>query len=285
MQCRELSILIRAHNDEADIGDTVSAILAQQCPLPFTVYCCDDNSSDRTGRIIRSFPEVRVIERPPGDYLPGRTLNHMVRQCAGQIVVFNNADAVPQDRHWLSSLIAPLLTDEADAAYANQLPRPNARWLVRKDHERAFGDGRVSAKWRFFFSLASAAARREDLLSNPFDETFRYSEDIEWARRRPIRIKYVPAARVCHSHDYTARQLRKRFYGEGYAEARICGAAPGLCRTMISVVAESARDLLYILRHPAGWRELPGAPRRRWIQRFAARRGALDCLHEVSRHP
>ena len=62
----------------------------------------------------------------------------------GDVVVFNNSDAVPCDQHWLEALVRPLLSGRAVFAFANQLPRPDATMLVRKDSERAFGDGTVS---------------------------------------------------------------------------------------------------------------------------------------------
>jgi rhamnosyltransferase len=250
-------------------------LLQQKCALPYTIYSCDDASTDGTADIIRTFPAVKIIQRPDGEYFPGRTLNHMIRSSAGDIVVFNNADAIPQNDHWLQNLIAPLLADEADAVYANQLPRPDAQWLVRKDSERAFGDGKIAATWRFFFSLASSATRRDDLLAHPFDETFKYSEDIEWAHRRKIRIKYAPDAIVEHSHNYTPAQLKKRFYGEGFADQRIFNAIPSIPRCLAGALRETLRDAIYLLKHPRGLGELPGALRRRWIQKFAYRRGAM----------
>ena len=102
------------------------AIFEQDCPLPFEVLCCDDASRDRTPEIIASFPRVVALPRPEGEYIPGRRLNYMVGCCHGDIVVFNNADAVPQGKRWLIDLITPLLEGRADAVYGNQLPRPDA---------------------------------------------------------------------------------------------------------------------------------------------------------------
>ena len=265
---RLASILIRSRNDEAFIGRTLEAVMAQECSIPFEVVSCDDASDDRTCEIIRSFPEVISLPRPEGEYRPGRRLNYMIRHCRGDIVVFNNADAVPLDRNWLQALIAPLLDGTADAVYGNQLPRADAAYLVRKDNLRAFGDGREAARWRFFFSLATSAARRADLVEHPFDEDIRYSEDVEWAHRRPIRISYAPAARVEHSHNYTIAELKKRFFGEGAADAVIFGDRPDLVREMISAGLETLRDIRFLLAHPAGLGELPGAPVRRFVQRF-----------------
>ena len=280
MRPGSIAILVRSHNDRLFVARTLQMILAQKCSLPFTVFCCDDRSTDGTAEIIRARPEVRLIAPPEGKYMPGRTLNRMIQESSGDITVFNNADAVPENESWLENLIRPLLDGEADAVYANQLPRREAGWLVRKDNERAFGDGCVAADWDFFFSLASSAALRTDLTAHPFDETFLYSEDVEWAHRRRIRIVYAADSLVEHSHNYTFAEMRRRFYGEGFAAARIFGGAPSFLRTLGGVFRETWRDVRYLFRHPAGLRELPGALPRRWIQRFRFRRGALDYLRK-----
>ena len=273
---RLISILVRSHNDEAFIGKTLHAISQQECAVPFEIICCDDASGDRTPQIIDSFPSVTRLPRPDGEYRPGQRLNYMIAHSRGDIIVFNNADAVPLNRQWLRELVAPLLDGSADAVYGNQLPRPDADYLVRKDNLRAFGDGREAAKWRFFFSLATSAARRADLIAHPFDEKIRYSEDVEWAHRRPIRIVYAPGAQVEHSHNYTLAELKRRFYGEGKADGEIFREKPNLIREMISAAFETLRDFRFLMAHPRGLAELPGAPIRRFIQRFYHWRGVRD---------
>ncbi len=162
---------MRAYNDEALVGKTLSGIFAQW-PPPFEVVVCDDNSKDRTREIAAGFP-VRFVERPPGPYKPGRTLNALVRAAKGDIVVFNNSDAVPCDPHWLAKLVEPLLAGRFAFTFANQLPRPDAQALVRKDSERAFGDGTVQA--RGASSSRSRAPRHGGRTSSTFRSTRRSS--------------------------------------------------------------------------------------------------------------
>lgn len=278
-EIRLVSVLVRCRNDAAFLVRTLDAIAAQDCSFAHEVLVCDDGSADGTDEILRARPEVRLVPRPAGAYRPGRTLNTLVRAARGEIVVFNNADAVPLDCHWLANLVAPLADGSADATFANQLPRPDAMPLVRKDSERAFGDGSVSAQWPRFFSLASSAAWRDGLLWHPFDEDLLYSEDVEWANRRAdFRRRYVPTARVEHSHNYTSAQLARRFYGEGYAEAQIFGdSVPGLLRVLGGACAETIRDGAYLRRARAlSLRAFGAALHRRLVQRVAAWRGLRD---------
>ena len=272
-----VSVLVRARNDEALVGRTLSAIFSQW-PPPYEVIVCDDNSTDRTREVAAKFP-VRFVERPEGAYKPGRTLNSLVREAKGDVVVFNNSDAVPCDQHWLEALVRPLLADRRVFAFANQLPRSDAMMLVRKDSERAFGDGRVQSTWKFFFSLASSATWRQNLLDVPFDEEIRYSEDVEWTWRNsrrekdPVKVVYCPDSRVEHSHNYTVCELARRFRGEGIADRIIFGARPSFLREFAGAARETLRDWAYLAVRPRGWIEIPIAPVRRLVQRLAHWRG------------
>ena len=273
-----VSVIVRAHNDEALIGRTLAGIFSQ-LPPPFEVIVCDDNSTDRTREVAAKYP-VRFVERPDGPYKPGRTLNALVREAKGDIVVFNNSDAIPLDEHWLAELVKPLLAGSPRVfAFANQLPRSDAQALVRKDSERAFGDGKVQATWKFFFSLASSATWRQNLLEVPFDEGIQYSEDVEWAWRNsrrekdPVKIVYCPESHVEHSHNYTLRELAKRFRGEGAADRVIFGDRPSLVRELVGAARETLRDWVYLLPRPRDWREIPSAPVRRLVQRIAHWKG------------
>ena len=280
----QISVLVRSKNDGKYIRRTLDGLLRSAKGMAVEIICCDDASTDDTPAVIDSFPQVKRIMRPDGEYRPGRTLNHMVRQCHGDIIVFNNADAIPLDECYLKELTAPLVAGNADAVYGNQLPRPDAQWLVVKDNTRAFGDGRIAATWTFFFSLASSAVLRKDLVEHPFDETMRYSEDVEWAHRRPIRIAYAQNARVEHSHNYTIPELKKRFYGEGYADAQIYGSVPTLARALAGAFKETLRDAAFLLKNPAGLPELFASPVRRLIQKLYHRRGGLDYQKDHPTH-
>lgn len=276
----KVSIVIRSHNDIGFVSDTLKELLAQDFQ-DYEIISCDDASTDGTAEAIASFPRVIRLERPEGRYVPGKTLNRAIPQCHGEIVVFNNADAVPCRHDYLDKLLAPLLEDPAVVAvYGNQLPRDDAQALVRKDTERAFGDGKIAAKWPNFFSLASSAIRRQALLDYPFDEGIQYSEDAEWtwrSRARGEKIAYCPEAMVKHSHNYTIHQLWVRFFNEGRADGRIYGTVPPLWACCRRFVMESLRDYGYLLKHGA-FSELLMPPIRRYIQIFAHRKGSREYL-------
>lgn len=267
-----ISVLMRSHNDIQFIRQTVKALLAQDTDMPVEIVSCDDHSTDGTAEYLASVPQIKRISPPEGKYVPGKTLNHMIRQAQGQYIVFNNGDAIPQHKEFLQNLIKPLQAETANCVFANQIARKDAFLVVRKDYERAFGDGSCSRKWHKFFSLVASGFTRQELIDNPFDETFQYSEDSQWVNRREVKIVYVPDAIVEHSHNYTLAQVKKRFFNEGIADTQMGKKAPSFFKTLLSITAETLRDWKYILSH-GGIKALFYAPVYRFTQKFSYYRG------------
>ena len=267
-----ISVLMRSHNDIPYVKATVEALLAQQTEECVEIISCDDHSADGTAEYLAGVTEIRRISPPAGKYVPGKTLNHMIREARGEYIVFNNADAVPQHREYLNNLVAPLKDAKVNCVFANQIARKDAFAVVRKDYERAFGDGSISAQWHNFFSLVSSGFRKEELLAHPFDETFQYSEDSQWVNRREVKIVYVPEAVVEHSHNYTLPEVKKRFFNEGVADRQMGKKSPGALRTWKSIFAETLRDWIYLVKNGA-IREFWYAPRLRYVQKMSYYRG------------
>lgn len=268
-----ISVLIRSHNDILYIRKIVEALLAQELDDSFEIIACDDHSTDGTAEYLAGVSQVRSVAPPEGRYVPGKTLNHMIRYAQGEYIVFNNGDAIPQNSAYLKNLIAPLKDSRTDCVFGNQVARPDAFAIVRKDYERAFGDGSISKNWGQFFSLASSAFRKADLLAKPFNEEIQYSEDAQWVRSNNARIVYVPEAIVEHSHNYTLKELKKRFFNEGLADTQMGKKPVTLFRALGNVGAETLRDVLYLLKR-GEFRELFYAPLYRCVQKLSYYRGA-----------
>ena len=221
-----VSIVMRSKNDILYIAETFEKILAQKF-IDFEILNFDSGSEDGTWEIIQKYNPDKSWQIKPDDYVPGKVLNSAVNKAKGEIIVFNNSDCTPIDENWLGNLINPLLLPDANkisGVFCKQSARPDAFPLVRKDNMRAFGDGSIAATWGHFFSLASSAVFKELLLKHPFREDLQYSEDVDWSwqmKKLNYEVFYVPDAKVEHSHNYSLKELKKRFYNEGVAEGQI----------------------------------------------------------------
>lgn len=278
-----VTIVIRSKNDILYIARTFEAILKQKF-TDFEILNFDSGSDDGTWEIIQKYNPDKSWRIKADDYVPGKVLNQAVNKAQGKIIVFNNSDCIPLNDDWLGKLIEPLLSSEADkisAVFCNQIARPDAFALVRKDNMRAFGDGSVSATWEHFFSLASSAALRERLQEYPFREDIQYSEDVDWAWRMKninFETSYVSDAKVEHSHNYSLSELKKRFYNEGVAEGQIYNLKKTFWRGFFFPwLAETSRDIIYLLK-TGKILVLPRAIVYRIRQRFFSWKGRHDYL-------
>ena len=250
----QISIIVRSYNDIEYIEKTMQMIKKQNLK-DFEIINVDSASADGTFGIVKKYnPNGIVYQIKPGSYIPGKVLNEAISKSKGEIIVFNNSDCIPQNEHWLENLVKPLLEDkEIISTFGNQLPRPNAIPVVRKDSERAFGNGKISATWFHFFSLATSAVTRKAITDFPFDNNIQYSEDIEWSFRMKNmgkKIVYVPDAIVEHSHNYTLKEVKKRFHGEGIAEGKIYGLHKTFFRDFLKpFIAEFLRDIIYLTKN------------------------------------
>lgn len=214
-------IVLRSRNDAAYVGDTLR-MLARQT-VPFRLLALDNDSTDGTREQVAAVAD-RVIDVLAGAYVPGRVLNLGMRETTGAVVVFLNADCTPDDDRWLERLLSGMEDEQVAAAFGRQRPRPDCDTLLATDAEDTFGDGAAQATWRHCFSMAASVIRRSAWDESAFDEHLQYSEDVDWtwrARQRGWHVRYVAAASVQHSHNYTLRQSWRRHVGEGRAEARI----------------------------------------------------------------
>jgi len=264
---KKISIVMRSRNDAAYAPLTIEAFLSQKRD-DFEILSFDNASADGTAEIIARYPQIRKFHVPEGAYVPGKVLNAAVKEAVGEIVVFNNADAVPQGTNWLSTLVAPIESRKAQASYGRQICRPDADLWVRADYAKGFPQNPQDAL-SGFFSMASSAALKSVFESAPFSETIKYSEDVHWARRLEklgFKIAYAAGAESEHSHNYTLEQIKKRFAGEGIADAEIYGRAQSFARFAKGLAGAILRDALPALK-AGGLKEFMRNLKIRYIQK------------------
>lgn len=267
-----ISVLMRSHNDIAYIQKTVEALLSQVVDDHVEIISCDDHSTDGTAEYLAGVPQLRRISPPEGRYVPGKTLNYMVKHAKGEYIVFNNGDAIPQHDEYLKNLVEPLKKAEVDCVFGNQIARADAFTVVQKDYERAFGDGSISRNWGRFFSMVSSGFRKETLERMPFNDQIQYSEDSEWVNRNQANIVYVSSAVVEHSHNYTLPEVKKRFFNEGVADKQMGKTPITLLHALRNVIAETLRDYIYIIRNRK-FRKIFYPVVYRWVQKMSYYRG------------
>jgi len=91
-----VSIIVPARNEEACLGACLKSLVAQT-GIPFEMILVDDDSTDRTAEIARSFPGVNTIQAGPlpGDWTgKNNALAAGAKAAKGRWLLFTDADTV-----------------------------------------------------------------------------------------------------------------------------------------------------------------------------------------------
>ncbi len=213
-----VSIVIRAKNEEALVGETLSALYAQTV-TDFEVILVDSGSTDRTLDIARQFP-VTVIEIPASSFTFGRALNLGCAAARGTLLGFLSAHTVPLTDRWVDRMVAHFADPQVAGVWGGQTERRNVPprpRLIRQDLQ-GFLDN-----IHFGFSNANAMIRAALWRNHPFDETLPGTEDKEWALRvleDGYALVFDSSAYVYHYHEETLRQVWRRSHREHVGFAR-----------------------------------------------------------------
>jgi cellulose synthase/poly-beta-1,6-N-acetylglucosamine synthase-like glycosyltransferase len=92
----EVSIIVPARNEEANIGSCLESLVAQQ-DVEFEIIVVNDHSTDRTREIAQSFPMVRVIDAgplPPCSTGKNNAVITGAHESRGEWLLFTDADTV-----------------------------------------------------------------------------------------------------------------------------------------------------------------------------------------------
>jgi len=245
----EVAIIMRS-KDEMPYPPATLEALEQQTHQAYHLYIVDSGSTDGSLEVLRSVSSHKLVEIAPEDYVPGRVLNQMVSITTEPIVVFLNADAIPQGEHWLERLLEPILSGQTDATMSKQVTRQDCLFIVDYDYRRAYLPQNIKAENADFFSAVSCAFKRELWEQQPFYEEG-YAEDLVWAarsRQQGARFQLVLDSVVEHSHNYSIKALHRKKYRHGVVFARLYGQRPRFWYQMFSCLKEWVRDFLEALR-------------------------------------
>ena len=97
-----VSVVVPAYNAESSIALCLEALMQQDYPGNlFEIIVVDDGSADATAHIVQGFPVRYVYQKNAG---PAAARNHGAQKAAGEILLFTDADCVP-DPDWVEEMV------------------------------------------------------------------------------------------------------------------------------------------------------------------------------------
>ncbi|MEE8586577.1 MAG: glycosyltransferase [Acidobacteriota bacterium] len=218
VQTPAISVVVPVRNGEKTLLRCLNALRNQTLsPQDLEIVVVDDGSVDGTAAMA-SGRGIRLISQPALGASAAR--NRGVAHARSEVILFTDADCLP-DPSWAERLSRPLLKRTAAGAvgrcYSNQ-----DHWvaaLIEEELQERYAKMGHSRQIDFL-NTGNCGFRREILGKNPFDEGFRWLEDVELSFRlaqNGHRMRFIPDALVCHPHPenlwaYLVRKFRYASY-------------------------------------------------------------------------
>jgi rhamnosyltransferase len=245
-----VSVIIRTKNESKYLGRVLQRLKEQQYAGSVEIIVVDSGSTDDTISIAESFG-CRVILMKPAEFSFGRSLNVGIESAAGEIVVNLSGHSVPEKLDYLDLIVQPFTDNYVAATFGRDIPWPEACPSQARDIFNHFPEvGPDGNK----FSNANAAIRRSVWQDIKFDEGISAAEDLFWAKQvmcSGYLIRYIPEARVFHSHAPSLKYIRKRAYVESKSVNSFNETKYhfGVSRFAKFLVRQTAKDILFSIRN------------------------------------
>jgi glycosyltransferase involved in cell wall biosynthesis len=171
-----VSVIIPVFNGERFLREAVQTVLAQNYS-PLEIVIVDDGSTDSTASVVKSLGEpVRYLHQT--NQGPAAARNRGIEQAQGSLLAFADADDLwPGNK---LELQLPCLIEDV----AVEIVMGRIQQVLLSETEDGETQAKEFAEPAFSVNLGSAIIRKSVFERvGLFDETMRYSEDVDWFMR------------------------------------------------------------------------------------------------------
>jgi glycosyltransferase involved in cell wall biosynthesis len=191
-----VSVVIPVFNGERFLREAVQSVIDQDY-APLEIIIVDDGSTDGTATVAKSLPEtVRYLHQT--NHGPAAARNRGIEQARGDLIAFADADDL-WPAHKLELQLPYLIKDARVDIVLGRIQQVRLSETVDgQTQSQEFADPAFSV------NLGSAVIRKSVFERvGLFDETMRYSEDVDWfmrAREGGATIVTIDAVTLLYRH-------------------------------------------------------------------------------------
>ncbi|MFD1599221.1 glycosyltransferase [Halobellus rarus] len=219
-----VSIIVPVYNDPAGIQFTIESLSAQSIDRQFRVFVVDNDSTDRTPEVVRSYNDDRITllheDEIQGSYA---ARNKGIENTDSDVVAFLDADETV-DKDWLEKAVAAMNDQNVDYLGCNvELTLPEDTFVGRYDGRTGFPVKQYLEEQHY--APTCALLVRRDVFEDvgPFDSRLVSGGDIEFGQRvheAGYEQGYAEDAVVTHPARTSFEALAKKNFrvGRGFCQ-------------------------------------------------------------------
>ena len=186
-----------------------------------------DSASDDDTPHIAQKAGVELLEIQRADFNHAATRN-LALNYEADFYLFMTQDAIPYDDKLIENLLKAFDDSDVVVSYARQIPHADADLIEKFARETNYPDVSVvkskeslpSMGIKTFFCSNSCAMYRASYFKEVggFEEGLIMNEDMAFAARAILngkKVAYISDAKVWHSHDYSTKDIFRRYFDIG----------------------------------------------------------------------
>lgn len=222
----DIEIICPLYNAEKYIIDLDKNIKKQKNVKISKISYILTESEDNTENLLKQI-NANYFKLAKKEFTHSSARENVAMKSQSDILVFITQDIEIRNEDWLEKLVEPIISGEAVAAYSRQITKynniekytreanyPENSLLKSKEDIEKFG------LKTFFFSDASSCIKTSIYKElNGYDgKRFMFNEDMYIAYKiimAGYKIKYCANSIVWHSHNFTIKQVYKRYKDTG----------------------------------------------------------------------
>jgi glycosyltransferase involved in cell wall biosynthesis len=232
---KQISIIIPTFNSAKVLQKCLESLINQTIDgETYEVIVVDDGSTDETKEVVARYPVKYIYQQNRG---PAAARNNGVRQAAGEIVLFTDADCEPQP-NWIEEMIKPMNDDQVvgvKGTYKTRQKELIAR-LVQIEYEHKYERMKKFKYIDFIDTYAAGYLKDVFLKYEGFDERYPKAsvEDQEFSFRLShdgYKMVFNPDAIVYHRHSARLWDYLRKKYKIAFWKAFLLKRHPGKVKT------------------------------------------------------
>lgn len=231
MERPTVDIVIPTYKPGKTFDELLRRLNRQTYPITRIVIMNTEESYWQT-RWEQEYPILQVHHLKKAEFDHGGTRAEAARLCSSEYMICMTQDAMPADCRLVESLLKPLISGEAQASYARQIPAKDCNLIERLTRKFNYPEQskikssldleRMGIKTYFFSNVCAAYNKATYEVLGGFTERAIFNEDMYYAAElidSGYRIAYEAEAKVIHSHNYSCMQQFHRNFDLGVSQA------------------------------------------------------------------